>query len=327
MTSIKCLKNSETKKYIIPTDEWLRPLKPLITSISAKEKLILAKMINKEKVVLKLSKNIDTKRIKYISSIVNKFNNFPKIYCVFQCMEDETNFDTDYLDTLGFCKANPSDNKTDNQSSNNLLITLEIMKLYKHKLSDYYQALGLDEIKLYMKQLIFALLHAFEACGFIHGDLHIGNILLNQTNNIKLNYIINKHNYSINTDAECIIMDFDRSVLYNDKYMDRPMFLKENTIIYSIYKIIQICGSKLYKKENKWDVDPINLVLNKIITKYYFDVIAHGTSILGSFYSGSRSYDEFIELSLFDTMDFLNIFWKELYNEYLFMERTLEGIK
>ena len=86
-----------------------------------------------------------------------------------------------------------------------------------------------------------------------------------------------------------------------------------------------MCGSKLYKKENKWQNDPINIILDKIIKEYDSDVIAHGTSILGSFYTNSRSYDEFIELSLLDTMDFVNIFWKELYNEYLFLERTLEA--
>ena len=69
-----------------------------------------------------------------------------------------------------------------------------------------------------------------------------------------------------------------------------------------------MCGSKLYKKENKWQNDPINIILDKIIKEYDSDVIAHGTSILGSFYTNSRSYDEFIELSLLDTMDFVNIF-------------------
>jgi hypothetical protein len=55
MTEIKCLKDSETKKYIIPTNDWLIPLKPLITSISTKGKIMLAKMIDKEKVIVKLT--------------------------------------------------------------------------------------------------------------------------------------------------------------------------------------------------------------------------------------------------------------------------------
>jgi serine/threonine protein kinase len=321
MSEIKCLKDSETKKYIIPTNEWLKPLEPLVTGISTKGKMMLAKMVNKQKVVVKLTKNVDIKKIKNISGLVNKFYNFPKIYCVFQCAEDETNFDTNYLDTLGFCK----NNKT-NSDSTDPIITLEIMKLYKHKLSEYYQKLSVNDIKIFMKQLVFGLLHAFQANGFIHGDLHIDNILLNLSDtDVQLKYTINKRNYSIDTQIECIITDFDRSILYDIKYLDRPKFVKENTIIYSIYKIIQMCGSKLYKKENKWQNDPINIMLDKVITEYDFDVLAHGTSILGSFYTNSRSYDEFVELSLLDTMDFINVFWKELYNEYLFLERTLEN--
>jgi hypothetical protein len=99
--------------------------------------------------------------------------------------------------------------------------------------------------------------------------------------------------------------------------------MPEYTIIHSICKIIRMCGSKLYKKENKWENDHINIMLDKVIKNYYFDIVGHGTSILGSFFSESRSYDEFIEESLLDTMDFVNIFWKELYDEYLFPERTL----
>ncbi len=168
------------------------------------------------------------------------------------------------------------------------------------------------------------LLYAFSICGFIHGDLHIDNILLNLTkSDVKLNYKIGKYNYSLDTKIECIIMDFDRSILYDIKHLDRPPFVAEYTLIHSICKIIRMCGSKLYKKENKWENDPINIALDKIIKNYYFDVVNHGTSLLGSFYTESRSYDEFIEASLFDTMDFINIFWKELYNEYLFPERTL----
>ncbi len=43
MTIKKCLKNSTTKKYIVPTNEWSVPLKPLITIISTKGKEIIAK--------------------------------------------------------------------------------------------------------------------------------------------------------------------------------------------------------------------------------------------------------------------------------------------
>ena len=72
MTDIECIKDSETKKYIIPTNEWLKPLEPLITSISTEEKIMLADMVNKKKVVVKLTQNADLKKIKTISYLVRK---------------------------------------------------------------------------------------------------------------------------------------------------------------------------------------------------------------------------------------------------------------
>ncbi len=47
--SYKCLKDSQTKTYVIPTNEWLEPLNELITdSISTKGLLMLSKFIDAE---------------------------------------------------------------------------------------------------------------------------------------------------------------------------------------------------------------------------------------------------------------------------------------
>jgi len=313
MTEISCLKNSETKKYIIPTDKWLTPLEPLITSISTKGKLILSEMANKNKVVVKITKNLDLFKIKYINHIVQRIPNFPKVYCVFECDENESNFDTNYFKVTGFCK----------KSSDNFKIILEIMKLYKNKLSEYKNKLSLDQIKSILKQLIFALMYAFESQGFIHGDLHIENILIDKfSNNIKLNYNIDKKQYTIKTNEEYIIMDFDKSITYETTYLRLSAFIREFTLIFSITKIIYICAS-LFKKKNKFDQDPLNIALDKTIKSIHFDIIAHGTSILGSYYQESRTYNEFINESIMDVITFINLFWFNLYNEYLFREYSL----
>ena len=180
MSDFVCLKSSETKKYIIPTDIWLKPLEPLMTSLSTKGKLIIGQMANKEKIVVKITKNIDLKRIKNINYLVRKLPNFPKIYCVFECDEDEANLDSNYTDMRGFCTKNNTD------PSSNINIVLEIMKLYKHKLSDLMNRLNIEEIKSILKQLIFGLIMAFESTGFIYGDLHIENILLNELKQNKI---------------------------------------------------------------------------------------------------------------------------------------------
>ena len=320
MPDIECLKNSETKKYIIPTNEWLKPLKPLISSLNTKGKIILANMVNKKKVVVKITKNINFNKIKYISAMVKGLPNMPKIYCVFQCQEDEYNFDAEYLNTHGFCSSNPSESDP--------LITLEIMKLYKNKLSDHKHSLNINEIKPILKKLIFGLLNAFEHTGFIHGDLHIDNILINKTEeDLTLTYKIDKNTHIIKTNTEYIIMDFDKSTIYDTTYLKLDPFVREKTIIHSIEQITRVCGSQLYKKTKKWENDPINIAFDKIIENSDFDIIKHGTSLLYSYYTDSRPYKLFIKESILDAMYMINTLWKELYNEYLFIELTLEAYK
>ena len=164
------------------------------------------------------------------------------------------------------------------------------------------------KLKTILKQLIYALIMAFESKGFIHG--YIENILLYKLKETKrLEYQIENIKYYIDTDVECIIMDFDKSITY--------------TLIQSIINIINICG-KLYAKDKKYDIDPIRNILNKSYSLLHYDIVLDGISILGSFYSQSRDYDEFIKLSVHDTIQFLNIYWKELYNEYLFPSHSLE---
>ena len=84
-------------------------------------------------------------------------------------------------------------------------------------------------------------------------------------------------------------------------------------------KVIRSSGDIVSALTN---LDPEDVTIQ---AKTYNPITEHGTSILGSFYTNSRSYKEFIELSLLDTMDFVNVIWKELYDEYLFLERTLEA--
>ena len=297
-------------------------------------------------------KNLDLFKMKYINHIVQRIPNFSKVYCVFECDENESNFDTNYFKVVGFC----------NKTSDEFKIILEIMKLYKNKLSEYKNKLSLDQIKPILKQLIFALMYAFESQGFIHGDLHIENILIDKfSNNIKLNYNIDKKQYTIKTNEKYIIMDFDKSITYETTYLklpshcdamtgcsddnlnnllqtrhdrrvcnklfklsslDIPNFTREFTLIFSITKIIYICAS-LFKKKNKFDQDPLNIALDKTIKNIHFDIIAHGTSILGSYYQESRNYKDFINETIMDVITFTNLFWYNLYNEYLFREYSL----
>lgn len=72
MTTIKTISNkSKDKKYIIPTNEWLKPLKPLKNDdINSRSLIMLSKLVDKEKVVVKITKNIDYKKINIINNYI-----------------------------------------------------------------------------------------------------------------------------------------------------------------------------------------------------------------------------------------------------------------
>ena len=82
---LKCLKNSDTKAYIIPTTEWLQPVEPLITS-SSHAKTIIAKLLNKEKILVRLSK-LNNSHLPLINSKLSKSPGFPQPYCTIICTE------------------------------------------------------------------------------------------------------------------------------------------------------------------------------------------------------------------------------------------------
>ena len=66
---LKCLKNSETNAYIIPTNKWLQPIKPLITN-SSDATNIISRMVDKEKILVRLTNNKNNKQslFNFISS-------------------------------------------------------------------------------------------------------------------------------------------------------------------------------------------------------------------------------------------------------------------
>ena len=107
LTRLNCPKKD--KKYIIPTKNWLEPIEKLINSdISTKGTLFLSKLLNEEKILVKITKgkNFD---LKYLNSIVKKLPNFVYTYCVFFC---KNNID-EILLNKEFCNGkNPSDRKS-----------------------------------------------------------------------------------------------------------------------------------------------------------------------------------------------------------------------
>jgi hypothetical protein len=50
------INESKTKEYLIPTNEWLKPIKPLITNdYNTKSLIMLSNLVNQGKVIVKVT--------------------------------------------------------------------------------------------------------------------------------------------------------------------------------------------------------------------------------------------------------------------------------
>jgi len=174
MSDIKCISNKINKAYVVPTNEWLKPLKPLFLDSSDAD-IMLAKLVDKEEVLVRITKNNNNK-LQIINNNLSKLDNFPFVYCIIKCNENIDILDNSYLlndkPVNGFCNGNKKDQQ----------ITLEIMKYYKknymQKLLD--KKIDIDTVKLFLDQAISGQLLAFQKYGFVHGDIHINNIIISK---------------------------------------------------------------------------------------------------------------------------------------------------
>jgi hypothetical protein len=86
------------------------------------------------------------------------------------------------------------------------------------------------------KQVVYSLLYAYEKFGFVHGDMHLGNVLIRKTKKTVVSY---GDNITIPTNGSyAIIMDFGRSfVVPEDKRNEQMAWVYED--IYRFLHIIQ----------------------------------------------------------------------------------------
>jgi len=108
---------------------------------------------------------------------------------------------------------------------------------------------NLDLLKNVIKQVIFAIINSYERKGFIHGDLHSGNVLLKPKRNSEINY---NNKILVINDLEAIIMDFEKSKLNQTN--------KPNELIKNIIKFITSIISTCLKNDLILGID-----INKII--------------------------------------------------------------
>lgn len=237
------LMNNENnyKKYIAKkiinqesrtTDGWLIPNKLLpVDRGDNKNKLIIANIIKKKRVVVKISKRKELlEKDFFISKKLEELKclNFAKYLGFF------TNDINKPLPKY-FCKNNGTENY------------FLFMEYYDFGSILNYIPKSLNEIISILNQVIASATLAFEHFGFIHGDLHPGNILIKKTKKDLIKYKFTDKDLEIKINGIQIVMfDFDRS----NFSANFAMFFSELSAFINFYEMYLI-EKNIFNKNNK----------------------------------------------------------------------------
>ena len=88
---------------------------------------------------------------------------------------------------------------------------------------------------------------------------------------------------------------------------------------YNIIKTINTFKKLLNLSEQKI----LENTLDKSLNKLHKNFLNFSEKLLRSYYKDNRDYKDFNELCIMECIIMLNIFWKELYNEYIFPSHSL----
>ena len=298
--------SEKCKLTIIPTKNWLIPMSILDTDST--NKLLLAELIDEGRVIVRISKlkkmldiykNIENLKIKNL--LLNQSKFFVKTYCTFECDEDKIILLNNYENIKAICNYTAETNKEK--------IIVEVMKKMEKTIQYMKDKLDLEQCKKIIKYLLFMVLHLFNEFGFIHNDIHPGNIFIKIHKKDNQNkFIINEKEYIINTQIELFFGDTEDSIIYS-----KPIFnyiKKDNQYLFIRTlgtNIVQVfsCGLALVKN-NKLD-----FTTSKKLYELEFNNLI-------STYIESSDYNEFIKKSLDYGMQFSNKLFIILFNESIF---------
>lgn len=103
------------------------------------------------------------------------------------------------------------------------------MKKYKSSLNKYKNKLDFNDVIIIIKQLLLSIINAYFNFGFLHNDLHLSNILIeNNKKSKKLTYKFQNKIIIIENNKIPIISDFDKSIIYNDE------IIKDTNTFYAV---------------------------------------------------------------------------------------------
>ena len=236
--SINCKNNQEDTEFSLEnsltsypkeyddTSDWLKIVSKIDTK-SSDYKIFTGLLKKKKEIVAKIGSDkleeeyIISKKLDSIDIPI-----FLKPYCFFHCLDDIKSLNEN---TRTICK------KSGSNKINVIIMPYKLGELDKYK----WTKDNFEVLKNILKHIVLSLCYAHKKLGFIHHDLHLGNILLQKTTRKEILY-------GEFGSLECmglipVIMDYDKSIINKDNY---------SLVYYDINRYINLCRSELSVKFN-----------------------------------------------------------------------------
>jgi predicted unusual protein kinase regulating ubiquinone biosynthesis (AarF/ABC1/UbiB family) len=160
---------------------------------------------------------------------------------------------------------------------------------------------------------MLAQLHAFYNFGFLHNDIHLGNILLSKTIST-LNYSFSKINVTLNVVYVPILSDFGWSKLFTEEYFrDKDKFIEELNHDHNIIQNLitfNLCLLLLDDDEIKKRIKIRYINSEEVINNKIFS----SKKIIRSIYKDYYEYKRFIESSISLSISLVNMFYRYFRN-------------
>ena len=190
------------------TEGWLNVLKLIKLDISDydKSRILLGVLRNYGEIVVKIGDSDDIQKEYDIGRRLQHIKGYIKYICFFQCNDNFRNFPSPNSFTL--CKGEGQQMKVI------LMPYFPLGSIAGFSWLNY-------SIQLFhscLKHATLSMITAFFTLGIIHGDFHIGNVLLKKTNLKSISYHISALNFTSNIDTHGFrtwIMDFENSTMAN----------------------------------------------------------------------------------------------------------------